>query len=166
LFDAAAAITGVCRRATFEGEAAIALEAAACGRLGRPWLRRSDLSERAEPTGEHVLVWNPRYCLARLASDERDGADARLLSARFHGTVVAVLAAMLIRLACVHGVGVVALTGGSVVNSLLRKGLTRKLVGAGLAVYRNRLVPCGDGGVSLGQAVATTVLPGDVLDRG
>jgi hydrogenase maturation protein HypF len=51
------------------------------------------------------------------------------------------------------------LTGGVFVNSLLSSDLERRLVCEGFAVYRHRIVPAGDGGLSLGQlAVAAAVM--------
>jgi hydrogenase maturation protein HypF len=153
LFDAAAAITGVCRQATFEGEAAIALEAAAGGRLTRGWYREADLS------GNSPLTWDPRYCITQLARLAAKGARASDLSARFHGTIVGALSAVMLRLARRHRVSVVALSGGSMVNSLLRNGLALRLGRGGLAVYHNQSVPPNDGGVSVGQAIAAKALP-------
>ncbi|MFO7650034.1 MAG: carbamoyltransferase HypF [bacterium] len=156
LFDAAAAITGVCRQVTFEGEAAIALEAAAGGRLARGWYRPADLSDAPDGSG---LAWDPRYCIAQLARSAAGGAGASELAARFHSTVVNALSAIVLKLARRHRVGKVALSGGSMVNSLLRRGLELRLERAGLAVYRNEAVPPNDGGVSVGQAIAANALP-------
>lgn len=156
LFDAVAAITGVCRRSTYEGEAAIALEAAAGGRLARGFFRSEDLSDAPDRTG---LTWDPRYCLVQLARAAYEGRNGNRLAARFHGTVVAALSAVTVRLARRHRVRTVALSGGSMVNSLLRRGLGSRLRSAGLAVYRNEALPPNDGGVSAGQAIAAGAWP-------
>jgi hydrogenase maturation protein HypF len=47
----------------------------------------------------------------------------------------------------------VALSGGVFQNRLLLMLTTSALKKAGLAVLVHRLVPCNDGGISLGQAV-------------
>ncbi len=161
LFDSAAAILGVCRKATFEGEAAVALEATAGGRLLRGWFREADLSGGAD----QVMTWDPRGMLSRLARAAARGASPGETAARFHETVVSALAAMLIRLARYHSTSSVVLTGGAMVNSLLRNGLTRRIEQAGMVVYRNRLVPPNDGGIALGQAVFPAVLPDQVSDQ-
>ena len=45
----------------------------------------------------------------------------------------------------------VVLSGGTFMNGLLTGEVLRRLMRKGLAVYRHRLVPPNDGGLSLGQ---------------
>jgi hydrogenase maturation protein HypF len=155
LFDAAAAITGICRRATFEGEAAVALEAAAGEKLLRGWFRRQDLRGIATEAAGDQVVWDPRRCLVELANASVRGADPSELSARFHQTVSAALAELVVQLCRRHGVPTVALSGGSINNTLIRRRLEATLRLAGLKVHRNVALPLGDGGIAAGQAIAT-----------
>ncbi len=172
LFDAAAAITGVCRHASYEGEAAVRLETVAGKRLCPGWFRATDITEHHEPSGPLVtpgrtepepalsqLVWDPRYCLVALAAAAAGGEAPGQLAARFHHTVVSALACLARRLAEKHGAGTVALSGGAMVNSLLRRGITARLRRAGIRVLTNCAVPPNDGGIATGQALAA------VLDR-
>jgi hydrogenase maturation protein HypF len=163
LFDAAAAITGVCRLATHEGEAAVALEAAAGERVERGWFRKSDLREvavavDAPAQSESQLVWDPRHCLTQLSRLAARGGDATTLAAGFHQTVASALTELVKRTCRRYGVSSVALSGGSFNNTLIRRALERRLVRAGLLTYRNQTLPLGDGGVAAGQAIATTVI--------
>ena len=51
-----------------------------------------------------------------------------------------------------HGIDTVVLNGGCLANRLLDDALTQHLQDAGLQVWRASHYPCGDGGLSLGQA--------------
>jgi len=87
--------------------------------------------------------------LAALAApglDRRDGADL------FHGTLIAGLAAWITAAARHQATDRVALGGGCLANRVLADGLTAALRQRGLTPLLARAVPCGDGGVSLGQA--------------
>jgi len=51
------------------------------------------------------------------------------------------------------GLDRVCLSGGSFQNVYLLEGLTRELEAGGFNVFTHAEVPCGDGGLSLGQAL-------------
>ena len=55
------------------------------------------------------------------------------------------------------GVDTVALSGGVLQNDLLLGDLRDELVGSGLQIWINRVVPPNDGGVSLGQAAMAMI---------
>ena len=59
-------------------------------------------------------------------------------------------------IACKHretdGVKQIALSGGVFNNKIITKNTIRLLEHEGFDVYINELVPCGDGGIALGQA--------------
>jgi hydrogenase maturation protein HypF len=60
---------------------------------------------------------------------------------------------MIVRIAQVAGLPRVVLTGGCFQNGLLLSLARQGLEKADLTVYRHRLVPPNDGGLSVGQAV-------------
>lgn len=163
LFDAAAAILGICDKATYEGEPAIELEAAA-------W--RALSSESACPTGNiagfsvtkssrpdacHVL--NSRSLIEALLEGIRAGVPADRLALDFH-VAVARSSARIASDICVHeGIDTVALSGGVFMNRLLLQLLARELKSAGLTVLVPHTVPVNDGCIAYGQAaVARTRL--------
>ena len=55
------------------------------------------------------------------------------------------------RLRRATGVADVVFSGGVFMNALLSREAGERLAGEGLRVYRHRLVPPNDGGLSLGQ---------------
>lgn len=156
LFDAAAAILGICDKATYEGEPAIELEAAA-------W--RAFSSESACPTGNmasfsvtessrpddfHVL--NSRPLFEALLEGIRTGVPAGKLALDFHVTIARASARIASEI-CVHeDLDTVALSGGVFMNRLLLQLLTHELKDAGLAVLVPHAVPANDGCIAYGQA--------------
>ena len=73
--------------------------------------------------------------------------------------MVEVLAAVCERLLQATGLWAVVLSGGVFLNALLTAEVSARLGAAGFRVYRHRLVPPSDGGLSLGQlAVAAARL--------
>jgi hydrogenase maturation protein HypF len=138
LFDAAAALLGVCVRQTYEGQAPMGLEAVA----GPPQVL---LGGWRLDSG--VLDFRP--LMARLLDADitpREGAGL------FHGTLAEGLTALVVQAAQTHGVDRIALGGGCLMNRMLAEGLTRALRRRGLRPSLPRQAPANDGGLALGQA--------------
>jgi hydrogenase maturation protein HypF len=76
-----------------------------------------------------------------------------VLSRRFHNSLVHVFVEVSIRLRDKTGIDRVCLSGGTFNNMYLSEQLEAGLRGAGFQVFQQREVPCGDGGLSLGQAM-------------
>lgn len=145
LFDAAAALLGLCDQTTYEGEAAVLLEAAARRCAGEPEPLRWTLRRRSE-----LWVYDPSHTLVDVAtSDEPVETVAR----RFHHTITEVSVAMVTECARETGVRTVCLGGGVFQNALLAGELIGELTCQGFDVYIGQRVPVNDGGVSYGQAV-------------
>jgi len=142
LFDAVAAIVGVCRRATFEGESAIALEKAAVD-AGRLTVKPPPFSAELDPLP--ILRWVVAQTLSRKPSPQ--------IALGFHLALVSGLGEMLTNLTKNYRINQVCLSGGSMQNSLLRAGLVKLLRRRGITVYHNEAVPLNDGGVAIGQVV-------------
>jgi hydrogenase maturation protein HypF len=85
------------------------------------------------------------------------GVPAPVISARFHNTIVSATARVVRLAATNRGPLPVVLTGGCFQNARLAEGLTRAL-SSQLQVYLHGEVPPGDGGLSLGQAVAAAAI--------
>jgi hydrogenase maturation protein HypF len=138
LFDAVAALCGVRAFSTYEGHAAIELEAAA---------------DPAE-TGAYDLGadLDARPLVLAIADDLRAGATAGAVSARFHRAVAHATADACARAASGAGLERVVLSGGVFQNRLLLALTAGRLEGLGLRVLVPERLPANDGGVSYGQA--------------
>lgn len=144
LFDAVAALLGICDLNTFEGEAPMALTAAAM----RVWdAERSSyecrISDRARPI---VLDFSP--AIVRIIEDMLAGVPHELIAARFHRTAIYYI----VRVARMIYCDWVALSGGSFQNTLLLDGVRNAIEADGMRLYTNGRVPLNDGGIALGQA--------------
>ena len=140
LFDTAAALLGIRFYNHYEGQAAIELELAAGGAVGRvlPY----------EITAGNELDFRPTF--AAMIGNINKVSRAEL-AADFHTTMAAAIHEMVRRLSRLTGVHKVALSGGVFQNmTLLRQvyGVLEKE----FTVLLNRKVPPNDGGLALGQA--------------
>jgi hydrogenase maturation protein HypF len=159
LFDAVASLAGVRDRVAYEGQAAVELE----------WLASTQTPSGAYPFAlervqsedatEPILWIDTRPLIAAVAEEIRRREDAAVIARRFHATVVEVIVAVCGEIRQTTGLGAVVLSGGVFLNALLTTETTARLREGGFRVYRHRLVPPGDGGLSLGQlAVAARLL--------
>ncbi len=138
LFDAVAALAGVCLRQQYEGQAAMELEAlVATPRVVPGGWTIADGRLNLAPMVEAILG-------ERLAG--RDAAEA------FHGTLIAGLAEWIGAEASARGLQRIALGGGCMMNLVLAEGLMGALRARGLDPATPRDVPANDGGLSFGQA--------------
>jgi hydrogenase maturation protein HypF len=156
LFDAVASLVGVCDAATFEGQAAMALEA----------LAGDGPSDRAYPfdireDGDHWQV-DPAPAVRAVVADVERGDAPGAISRRFHDGLAALVADVCIRIRMRTGVDRVVLSGGVFVNARLAEQTARRLEDARFHVHRHRVVPPNDGGICLGQlAVVASIDAGE-----
>ena len=147
LFDAVAAILGVRSRITYEGQAAMELEALAEQATGAGHLYPYAIITRE---GKRVLDF--RLLIGALLLDLEAGDSPPVMARRFHCTVAAATADLCGLLRETAGERVV-LSGGVFQNRLLTEEVCRLLRRDGFQVFTHRLVPPNDGGIALGQAV-------------
>ncbi|MCU7729487.1 carbamoyltransferase HypF [Actinoplanes sp. KI2] len=152
LFDAVSSLLGLCDEASYEGEAAVLLEAVAAAvprAEALPW-------RLTEVEGLWVYDWSGT--LTAVLDRTRAGVPAGELAAAFHTTIVEVTVALCARAAERTGVTVVCLSGGCLQNRILASRLRTELDAAGLTGHLNRDVPANDGGISYGQAVVAAAI--------
>ena len=148
LFDAVSALLGIRRVSTFEGEAAMYLEAAAENFGVSTALPPPLLFEAA---GFFRLP--TRAIFRRLAAARRKGEDPARLAAEFHAMLAASIVAGCRAVREATGLSTAALSGGVFQNRLLLRLVTEGLAADGFTVLRHHLIPPNDGGLALGQAV-------------
>jgi len=143
MFDGVAAILGIREVASFEGQAATLLEAAAedTEKVYAYSLCRED--------GLCVLDW--REMILEIAKDKQAGVPISEIAAAFMNTMVASFASVAKREAEERSLHRVVLSGGSFQNMYMLKRLCKKLSAEGLSVYTHSRVSANDEGLSLGQ---------------
>lgn len=152
LFDAAAAILGICDKATYEGEPAIELEAAAWRALGGKPVRLDGNHTGVFTSADDSPILDPQPLIEALLNGIEAGAPADRLALELH-IAIARSSARTAREICEReGLDTVALSGGVFMNRLLLQLLTHELKDAGLAVLVPHAVPVNDGCIAYGQA--------------
>lgn len=160
LFDAAAAILGICGQATYEGEPAIELEAAAWRALDGKIARFPDDNAGYFASGPSWLdgpdVLDQKALFEALLGGIEAGAPADRLALDFHAAVARSSARIASDICVREGIDTVALSGGVFMNRLLLQLLTRELKSAGLTVLVPHTVPVNDGCIAYGQAAVAS----------
>ncbi|MBQ9249549.1 MAG: carbamoyltransferase HypF [Oscillospiraceae bacterium] len=143
LFDGVAAILGIKTLASYEGQGAVLLEAAA-----------------AEDEGAYPVVlegeplrfdWRPM--IRQIVTEKEQGVPTEILAARFMNTLIRMAGEMAGRIARESGVKDVVLSGGSFQNMYIMHRLPDKLREQGLRPWHHSRVSANDEGLSLGQAM-------------
>ncbi|GAB2903014.1 carbamoyltransferase HypF [Microbulbifer echini] len=139
LFDAVAALQGLCSQSSYEGQAAMALEHSARG------IQNGDSYPFAlNAHGDQwELDWAP--CINALIHDEGRSLPQR--AAVFHNT----LAQMILSVAREMGQPHIFLSGGVFQNRRLTESTSTLLREHGFTVHSHSQVPPNDGGIALGQ---------------
>jgi hydrogenase maturation protein HypF len=146
LFDAVSAICGVRATVSYEGQAAIELEAA-CD----PGERGA--YEIAVSANGDSIELDPREMIRAVAADANAGVSSGRIASRFHAALAAATGRACALAASAAGTDTVVLSGGVFANRRLLQASAARLVQAGLRVLIPERLPVGDGGISYGQAV-------------
>ena len=164
LFDAVAALTGVCASPTYEGEAAIMLDAVrADGVVGegdreryRPLITKNSATETSTAHDTSVVLIDVESTLRAVLEDMVAGVGVPEISLRFHDAIVdvAVQVAQLVR--AMYDMNLVVLSGGCFMNRYLVEQSSRRLGEAGFTVALGANLPPNDGCISYGQAVVAS----------
>lgn len=152
LFDAAAALTGLLREASFEGQGPMWLEARAAGVSAEPL----PLPLLVDPDGVWRTDWAP---LLPMLLDPQRSVEQR--AARFHASLAGAIVDQALRLRDLHGPFTVGLVGGVFQNRLLCDQVLAGLRHAGIEAQLPTQVPVNDGGLCLGQLLEAAVFPVD-----
>lgn len=143
LFDAAAALMDIGCYSSYEGHAAMRLEA-----ISRADVPGLDLPLSFNGAGILVTDWRPLLPMLTnpaLSKAERGGA--------FHASLARAIVDQAQHLREIHGVVNVGLTGGVFQNRLLTELAQGELIEQGFSVYLSERLPAGDGAISFGQLI-------------
>ncbi|MBD3332234.1 hypothetical protein GF356_05245 [candidate division GN15 bacterium] len=144
LFDAVAALLGIfVRENTYEGQAAMLLEAAAIR------------STECEPlpfalAGSDPLIIDWKEAILELLRRRSHGASIGDLARSFHVT----LADIVVEVANRYGISTVVLSGGCFQNGTLLELCAKRLTDCGFTACWPQRVPLNDGGLAMGQVQA------------
>ncbi len=154
LFDAVASLLGIRNRISYDGQAAIELEALAESvSCGVDVVYPLNFERRAG----YPLQIDFSHLFLEILSEIKAGISTPLIARRFHSTLVDAAFRCTVELAKESGLRRVALSGGVFQNRLLTEMLCSSLAKAGLEVYTHRLLPSNDGGLSVGQAMVAAL---------
>lgn len=144
LFDAVAALCRVRDEVSYEGQAAIELEAFAA------------TDEDAYPlpidTSGARLELDARPTIRAIVADLDAGVATPLVSARFHNALARATVAAAVTLSAEHNVSKVVLSGGVFQNRRLLERVSAGLADAGRSVLVPLRLPVNDGAIAFGQA--------------
>lgn len=140
LFDAVASLVGVRQQASYEGQAAIELEALADPNESSSY--EFDISETS---------FSPAPLFSAIIHDMRAGIQLPELSARFHNSIANLSLELCRRIRHLSGIGTVALSGGVWQNRFLFTRTVYNLETNGFTVLRHQQTPVNDGCIALGQ---------------
>jgi len=153
LFDAVAAITGVCSYAQFDAEGPMRLESLAAAGTHEAYPFHLDWAQ-GSPDPEKMLNIGLSDTVAALLEDMRSGQDLQLISARFHTTISKLIVQTSIHLRSSLGLNSVVLSGGLFQNRYILEQTEFFLAQQRFSVYAHKRVPTNDGGIALGQLAA------------
>jgi hydrogenase maturation protein HypF len=140
LFDAVAAITGICISPSFHAEAPMRLEAS----ISYPSTEMYEF-EYSNSFISLKKMW------IELVDDIKNKKPSTEISVKFHNTVVQIIIDSCNRMRSKTGINKVALSGGSFQNKYLIEKTENLLNVNKFEVFSNNAFPTNDGGIALGQ---------------
>jgi hydrogenase maturation protein HypF len=153
LFDAVRWLLAGSDRQTFEGQAAMELEAMARGASSaEPY--PFDL---LQPLGAPLVVDTGPTARA-IVGDLARHVPPSVVARRFHATLSSAIGSVCARIRAERGLEDVVLSGGVFQNALLTEQACEDLRARGLTPHTHRQVPPNDGGIALGQLAHAAAL--------
>ena len=144
LFDAVAAVLGICRETvSFEGQAAMQLQSIAETQMAEDGIYSYGFEE--------TIKWKPLW--EDILQDIRSGSDKASIAARFHNTLAHIIYLTAVQLANENDIDTIVLSGGVFQNKLLLEKVLHYFKTSKLKLLMPQVFPANDGGISLGQAI-------------
>lgn len=157
LFDAVAALLGLCYTTSYEGQAAVRLqEAQHKAQCEGDATQRELYPVRVLPPSsvEKDMLWrlDTQDFFAHIYADMQVKTPIGQIARTFHLSLAQALADMAAQAAHRHGVHTVGLSGGVMQNPTLHAALPKALAAHGLQALRHKDLPPNDACISFGQA--------------
>ncbi len=144
LFDAAAALLGVCRHAAYEAQGPIKLEAL-CDEEIKGCYKFSVFKKGSQ------LVIDTDEIFWGMLKDLKKGKNKRLIATRLHNAMANIILTTVKRLSRQLKIKDIALSGGVFQNNFLKNKVIRGINNSGIKVFTNIQTPVNDLNISLGQ---------------
>jgi len=144
LFDAAAALLGVCTHASYEAQGPIEME-----RLCRTDVVTGYAYDIRRQGG--VLVIDPRPVFTGMCADMKKRVPKAVIAAKFHNAMADIIVATVRRCARRAGLRRVALSGGVFQNRYLANAAARQFKDLKFSVFTNERLPVNDWNIAWGQ---------------
>ena len=141
LFDAFAAITGICTEASYHAEAPVRLES---------YINPRVKDSYSFQTGNDISF---KPAIKQVVEDILKKQDLKTIVTKFHNTIIFAVRDSLLELREENNINKIVLSGGVFQNNYLSTKLENILKKSKFIVYVNKKVPCNDGGICLGQLV-------------
>lgn len=141
LFDAVAALTGVCSVSLFHAEAPMRLES----------LALDSLSERYEISFQQTISFKEMF--QQIITDIHKKIPVEVISTKFHNTIIYTIFKVVLKIHRDTGIRKIVLSGGTFQNKYITERLKPLLIRNNFEVFLQSEIPCNDGGIALGQLI-------------
>ena len=141
LFDAVAALTGVCPVSKFHAEAPMRLES----------LTLDSLNERYEISVQQTISFKEMF--QQIVADIHKKTAVEVISTRFHNTIIYTIFKEVLKIHRDTGIRKIVLSGGTFQNKYITERLKPLLIRNNFEVFLHSEIPCNDGGIALGQLI-------------
>jgi hydrogenase maturation protein HypF len=158
IFDSVAALLGIRLIASYEGQAAMELEALAGKAAGKNWkggldatLSRGASARLLEENG----IWKVASSglITMIVEALSRGQNTAHIALRFHFELISSILTLIRQLSVQTGIREIVLSGGCFQNGLLLEGLFHSLLQENFRVFTGGNIPVNDGGISIGQVI-------------
>ncbi len=150
ILDAAAALLGICRQKTYDGEPAMKLESTAWGVKPEKWPLTFGKDGACRILDTAVLLKKARNEYIR---SNGDSGIIRRIASSFQYNLARGIALLATETADESGLTKVALSGGVSYNEAIRSTISEEVQACGMELVVNTEYPLGDGCISYGQCV-------------
>ena len=150
VLDAAAALLGICRKKTYDGEPAMKLESFAYGVSPESWNIPLTRIGQAEVLDTPALLKKARDLYMKHPEEPK---IIQKTAASLQYNLARGIAAIACNAAASSGLQTIALSGGVAYNEMIRETIRKIVKNNGFNLHINHDMPLGDGCISFGQCI-------------